>query len=99
MIPPCSCGYRGPLGQPRTDPQCARCGTITPWEGDLTAEEQALIDAAWERHKAATPSPLTPNDIAVIRERYHGWEQASASTLAAVFGVSVQRISAIVRRK
>lgn len=42
---------------------------------------------------------LTPNDIAVIRERYHGWEKASAKTLAAVFGVSVQRISAIVRRK
>ena len=39
---------------------------------------------------------FTPNEISVIRERYHGWEQASASTLAAVFGVSVQRIVAIV---
>ena len=39
---------------------------------------------------------LTPNDISVIRERFHGWEQATASTLAAVFGVSVQRITAIV---
>lgn len=41
---------------------------------------------------------LTENDIEVIRERFHGWEKASASTLAAVFGVSVQRITAIVRR-
>lgn len=40
---------------------------------------------------------FTPNDISVIRERYHGWEQASASTIAAVFGVSVQRIVAIVK--
>ena len=41
---------------------------------------------------------LAPNDISVIRERYHGWERASAKTLAAVFGVSVQRIVAIVRQ-
>lgn len=41
---------------------------------------------------------FTADDISVIRERYHGWEQASASTLAAVFGVSVQRIVAIVHR-
>ena len=39
---------------------------------------------------------FTPNEISVIRERFHGWEQASASTLAAVFGVSVQRITSIV---
>jgi hypothetical protein len=26
-----------------------------PWEGELTAEEQAMVDAAWERHKAAMP--------------------------------------------
>ena len=42
---------------------------------------------------------LTPDDIATIRERYHGWEKASASQLAAIFGVSVQRISAIVAAK
>lgn len=40
---------------------------------------------------------LSDDDKRVIRERFHGWEQASASTLAAVFGVSVQRITAIVR--
>lgn len=39
---------------------------------------------------------LSPNEISVIRERFHGWEQASAKTLADVFGVSVQQITAIV---
>lgn len=39
---------------------------------------------------------LTPNEISVIRERFYGWEHATVKTLAAVFGVSVQRISAIV---
>lgn len=42
---------------------------------------------------------FTADEISVIRERFHGWEQASASTLAAVFGVSVQRIVAIVKGK
>ena len=40
---------------------------------------------------------LTDNDKAVIRERRHGWEQASASLLARVFGVSVQCITAICK--
>lgn len=39
---------------------------------------------------------LSPNEISVIRERFHGWERASAKTLADVFGVSVQQITAIV---
>lgn len=39
---------------------------------------------------------LTPNEISVIRERFYGWEQATAKTLADVFGVSVQQITAIV---
>ena len=39
---------------------------------------------------------LTHNDISVIRERFHGWEEASAKQLADIFGVSVQRITAIV---
>lgn len=43
-----------------------------------------------------TDRVLTPDDISVIRERFHGWEDASAKQLAAIFGVSVQRISAIV---
>lgn len=45
---------------------------------------------------AMTDRTLTADDISVIRERFHGWEQATASQLADVFGVSVQRISAIV---
>lgn len=39
---------------------------------------------------------LSPGEISVIRERFHGWEQASVKTLAAVFGVSVQQITTIV---
>ena len=46
-----------------------------------------------------TECPLSANEIDVIRERYHGWEKASAKTLAAVFGVSVQRIVAVAGRK
>lgn len=42
---------------------------------------------------------LTPDEISVIRERYHGWEKAGAKTLAAVFGVSVQRIIAVAGRR
>lgn len=40
---------------------------------------------------------LSENDIDVIRERHFGWENATPSLLAAVFGVSVQRISSILR--
>ncbi len=54
-------------------------------DGDSFANEASFADHI-----------LTTNDIVVIRERFHGWEQATAKTLAAVFGVSVQRISAIV---
>ncbi len=39
---------------------------------------------------------LSDDDKRVIRERFHGWEQATAKDLAAIFGVSVQQISAIV---
>jgi plasmid maintenance system antidote protein VapI len=39
---------------------------------------------------------FTPDEITTIRERFHGWEQASATQLAAIFGTTVQRISAIV---
>lgn len=30
------------------------------WEGELTAEEQAMIDKAWETHRAAAPAPAKP---------------------------------------
>ena len=26
-----------------------------PWEGELTPEENAMVDAAWQRHEAARP--------------------------------------------
>lgn len=42
-------GHEGP---------CAARPMDEPWEGDLTAEEEALIDAAWEKHKAADPNGL-----------------------------------------
>lgn len=58
-------------------------------ERGLTTNERMRFDMADDH--------LTPNDISVIRECFHGWERASAKTLAAVFGVSVQRITAIVR--
>lgn len=42
---------------------------------------------------------FTPDEISVIRERFHGWEQASVSQLAAIFGTTVQQISAIVHSR
>lgn len=39
---------------------------------------------------------LTPNEIRVIRERHFGWEKATVTTLAAVFGVSRQRIASVL---
>lgn len=56
-------------------------------------ERRRLSD---ERRSGMSGRALSPNEISVIRERFHGWEQATAKTLAAVFGVSVQQISAIV---
>lgn len=66
------------------------CAPASDWrhERGLTTNERLRFDMADDY--------LTPNDISVIRERFHGWERASAKTLAAVFGVSVQRIAAIV---
>lgn len=37
---------------------CAARPMEEPDEGDLTAEEEAMIDAAWEKHKAAAPDSL-----------------------------------------
>lgn len=42
---------------------------------------------------------LTANDIEVIRERHFGWEQAAPGTLAAIFGVSVQKINAVLNTR
>lgn len=32
------------------------------WEGELTSEEQAMIDRAWDRHVAAGPQCTVPPD-------------------------------------
>lgn len=40
---------------------------------------------------------LTANDRVVIRARHFGWEHASPGLLAKVFGVSVQRITAVLK--
>lgn len=40
---------------------------------------------------------FTPEEIAVIRERHFGWEEATPSLLAAVFGTSIQHITAILK--
>lgn len=34
---------------------CAARQIEAEWDGPLTAEEQSMIAAAWERHKAAAP--------------------------------------------
>lgn len=40
---------------------------------------------------------LSENEKVVIRERHFGWEKAPAALLALVFGVSRQRIAAILK--
>lgn len=60
-------------------------------DGDSSANKAAFAD-----QNMTSGRELSPNEISVIRERFHGREQATAKTLAAVFGVSVQRITAIV---
>lgn len=40
---------------------------------------------------------LSANDREVIRARHYGSEKATPSLLAAIFGVSVQKITAVLR--
>jgi hypothetical protein len=42
---------------------------------------------------------LTDDEIHTIRERHYGWERATPKLLADVFGVSVQRITAVLAMK
>ena len=42
---------------------------------------------------------LTFDEMRVIRERHFGWEQAKPGLLANVFGVSVQKITAVLKRE
>lgn len=48
--------------------------------------------------EAGRDRALTFDEMRVIRERHFGWEQASPGLLANVFGVSVQKIVAVLRR-
>lgn len=41
---------------------------------------------------------LTVNDRRVMTERHHGWESASPSLLARVFGTTPQHVTAIVAK-
>lgn len=40
---------------------------------------------------------LTDDDKGVIRARHYGWEKATPGLLAKVFGVSVQKITAVLK--
>jgi hypothetical protein len=40
---------------------------------------------------------LTQDDMDVIRARHYGWEKAKPGLLAKVFGVSVQKINAVLK--
>lgn len=48
-------GHEGP---------CAAREIGEPWDGSLTAPEQAMLDRAWERHKAARPEPYATLEAA-----------------------------------
>lgn len=39
---------------------------------------------------------LSPTEIAVIRKRHFGWEKATVTTLAEIFGVSRKRIASVL---
>jgi hypothetical protein len=65
----------------------------------LTFRNRKTESHAEQRPHRVAGAILTADDIAVIRERRCGWEQASPSLLAAVFGVSVQKITAVCRER
>lgn len=39
---------------------------VEEWDGPLNPEEEAMIDAAWEKHKAARPDEPAPADVAAL---------------------------------
>nr|WP_278377010.1 Lar family restriction alleviation protein [Brucella anthropi] len=47
------------------------CNGNEAWEGPLTDEEQGMIDAAWETHKAAKPAPAATDTGLVTVEYQH----------------------------
>jgi predicted amidohydrolase len=67
---------------------------IPSLQGSIEPSTPALIG-----HSVSNVVPVVAaNRVGVEGEMsFHGWERASAKTLAAVFGVSVQRIASIVK--
>jgi len=39
---------------------------VALWSGPLTAEEQGMIDDAWQTHKAATPPPVSADALGEV---------------------------------
>lgn len=39
---------------------------VAPWSGPLTAEEQGMLDDAWQTHKAATPPPASADALVEV---------------------------------
>ncbi|GEM_PF-5071780 len=68
------------------------CNGNENWEGPLTDEEQGLIDAAWETHKAAKPAPvegLETGEINRIAELLlDAWKKADPQSSVALHSVS-----------
>lgn len=48
------------IGYRKRRPAACHPEPAEEWEGELTAEEQAMVDAAWEKHKAAGPCDRPP---------------------------------------
>lgn len=65
----------------------------------MTKAENSRVAQSNEPSADRIAADLSANDIEVIRERRFGWEQATPKLLAAVFGVSVQRINAICAKR
>jgi len=53
---------------------------VEEWEGDLTAEERAMIDGAWEKHKDAGPCDRAPTGWACRRNYGHDGPCAALRT-------------------
>ena len=87
----CSCqaDYHDWNTRPATD-----AAPEEPWEGPLTEEETAMIDAAWEKHKAAGPAcDIPPPGWYCTRGRGHDGPCAAHATdavLSELYDGSVQ---------
>jgi hypothetical protein len=48
-------------------------------------------------HNSVHNRSFTPDEMAVIHERRHGWEKASCALLAKIFNTTPQEIAAICK--